>query len=370
MSATDGAVSRLAIDLSAIQRNYRRLTTELGPGVACAPVVKADAYGLGAARVAPALANVGARRFFVAQIEEGITLRALLAEAEIFVLNGLQPGAEAEYEVHRLTPALNSLGEIDLWAGHCRARGRALPAAVHLDTGMCRLGLPPVEVLTLIAQPQRLLDIRLLLMMSHLACSDEPEHESNRRQLGLFQHWLRRLPAAPASLANSSGIFLGPDYHFDLVRPGAALYGVNPIRNRSNPMEQVIGLEAKILQVRDVDMGTTVGYGAAHRVESVGVRVATVAVGYADGYLRSASGRGLAYVGDRLVRVVGRVSMDLITIDVSEVAPERARPGAWVELVGPHITLDEVAERAGTIGYEILTGLGRRHHRNYLDAAG
>lgn len=369
MSATDSAVSRLAIDLGAIQRNYRRLTAELGPGVACAAVVKADAYGLGAARVAPALAKAGARRFFVAELEEGVALRPLLPEAEIFIFNGLQPGLEAECEAHRLTPVLNSLGELVLWTAHARARGHALPAAVHFDTGMSRLGLPPMEAETLIAEPQRLLGLEPLLLMSHLACSDEPEHEANRRQLRLFQDWRRRMPAAPASFANSSGIFLGPDYHLDLVRPGAALYGINPVRNRSNPMDQVIVLEGKILQVRDVDRGTTVGYGAAHRVESRG-RLATVAIGYADGYLRSASGRGLAYLGDQFVHVVGRVSMDLITIDVSEVAPERAQPGAWVELIGPRLPVDEVGLRAGTIGYEILTGLGRRCRRHYLEAIG
>ncbi len=369
MSATDSDVSRLTVDLGAIQRNYRRLGAEVDAGVECAAVVKADAYGLGVARVAPALAKAGARRFFVAQIEEGVALRPLLPEAEIFIFNGLQPGLEAECEAHRLTPVLNSLGELVLWTAHARARARALPAAVHLDTGMSRLGLPPTEAETLIAEPKRLLGLEPLLLISHLACSDEPEHEANRRQFRLFQGWRRRMPAAPASLANSSGIFLGPDYHFDLVRPGAALYGINPVRNRSNPMKQVIVLEGKILQVRDVDRGTTVGYGAAHRVESRG-RLATVAIGYADGYLRSASGRGLAFLGDQFVHVVGRVSMDLITIDVSKVAPERAQPGAWVELIGPHLPVDDVAERAGTIGYEILTSLGRRGHRRYLEAAG
>ncbi|MGH6932963.1 MAG: alanine racemase [Dongiaceae bacterium] len=367
MSATDGAVGRLTIDLGAIQRNYRRLRAELGPGVDCAAVVKADAYGLGMAEVAPALAKAGARRFFVAQIAEGVALRSLLPAAEIFVLNGLQPGLEADCEAHRLAPVLNSLGEIELWSA--RARARPLPAAVHVDTGMSRLGLPPAEAEILVAEPRRLQGIAPLLLLSHLACADEPGHEANRRQLRLFWDWRQRMPAAPASLANSSGIFLGPEYHFDLVRPGAALYGVNPIKNHSNKMEQVFVLEAKILQIRDVDRGTTVGYGATHRVASRG-RVATVAIGYADGYLRSASGRGLAYLRGQVLHVVGRVSMDLITMDVSAVPPEQARPGAWVEVIGPHLPLDEAAERAGTIGYEILTSLGRRFRRRFVQAAG
>ncbi len=369
MSATDSAVSRLTVDLGAIQRNYRRLGAEVDASVECAAVVKADAYGLGMRQVAPALAQAGAEAFFVAQLEEGVALRSLLPAVEIFVLNGLQPSLEAEFEAHRLIPVLNSLGEIAFWTAHARVRGHALPAAVHIDTGMSRLGLPTAEAEMLAREPQRLRGIEPLLLMSHLACADEPEHEANRRQLQLFRNWRQRMPAAPASLANSSGIYLGPDYHFDMVRPGAALYGVNPLRNDSNPMDQVFVLETKILQVRDVDRGTTVGYGATHRVTRRG-RLATIAIGYADGYLRSASGRGLAYLGDQVVHVVGRVSMDLITVDVSEVAPQHAQPGAWVEVIGPHLPLDAAAERAGTIGYEILTSLGRRFRRRYLEAAG
>jgi alanine racemase len=265
---------------------------------------------------------------------------------------------------------LNSLGEIALWSAHARAAGRALPAAIHVDTGMSRLGLPRGEVERLIAEPHRLDGVDLVLVLSHLACSDEPEHEANRRQLALFETWRRKLPPAPVSFANSCGIFLGPDYQFDLVRPGAALYGVNPLRNRSNPMEQTIVAEGQIIQVRDVDRGTTVGYGATHRIESPAARLATLAIGYADGYLRSSSGRGRAYLGGRHLDVVGRVSMDLTVIDVTDLPPGAAHVGAWVELIGPHVPVDEVAERAGTIGYEILTSLGRRYARRYVSAHG
>jgi len=365
MFETDSSISRLTVDLGAVQRNYKRVAAELDPGVECAAVVKADAYGTGAVRVAPALAQVGARSFFVAQVEEGIELRPLLSEAQIFVLNGLQTGLEADCEAHRLTPVLNSLGEIQLWTAHARGRGHPLPAAVHLDTGMNRLGLPASEVATLVAEPERLQGLAPLLLVSHLACAEQTDHEANPRQLQLFRKWLRQLPGAPASFANSSGVFLGTDYHFDMVRPGAALYGVNPLQNHLNQMTQVILLEAKILQVRNVDRGTTVGYGATHRIEHAGGRLATVAIGYSGGYLRSASGRGLAYLGDQLVKVVGRVSMDLITIDVSGISPEKTRPGAWVELIGPHLDVDTVAEQAGTIGYEVLTSLGGHHRRRY-----
>jgi alanine racemase len=367
MFETDSSSSRLTVDLGAVQRNYRRVAAELGPGVECAAVVKADAYGLGATHVAPALAQTGARSFFVAQVEEGIALRPLLPDSPIFVLNGLQPGLEIDCEQHRLTPVLNSLDEIELWASHSRRQGHALPAAVHLDTGMNRLGLPAYEVARLIAEPERLQGFSPLLLLSHLACSDQAEHEANSRQLSLFQNWRRQLPPMPASFANSSGIFLGTDYHFDLVRPGASLYGVNPLPNHLNPMTQVLLLEGKILQVRDVDRGTTVGYGATHRIENAGVRLATVAIGYAEGYMRSASGRGVVFLGDHRVNVVGRVSMDLITVDVTGIPENEAHPGAWVELIGPHLDVDTVAERAGTIGYEILTSLGGRHRRRYLE---
>jgi len=367
MSETESSSSRLTVDLGAVQRNYRRVAAELGRGVECAAVVKADAYGLGAPYVATALAQISARSFFVAQVEEGTALRPLLPDAQIFVLNGLQAGLESECERHRLTPVLNSLGEIELWTAHSRRLGHSLPAAVHLDTGMNRLGLPGYEVATLAAEPERLQGLAPLLLVSHLACADLTDHEANSRQLQLFRSCRRQLPNMPASFANSSGVFLGPDYHFDMVRPGASLYGVNPLPNDLNPMVQVVQLEAKILQVRDVDRGTTVGYGATHRIENAGVRLATIAIGYAEGYLRSASGRGFAFLGDHRVNVVGRVSMDLITIDVTGIPENVAHPGAWVELIGPHLDVDTVAERAGTIGYEILTSLGGHHRRRYLE---
>ena len=201
----------------------------------------------------------------------------------------------------------------------------------------------------------------------HLACGDEPDHPLNRQQRDTFAAALARLPAAPASLAASSGIFLGPDYHFDLVRPGVCLYGVNPQPGHPNPMAPVLQLQAKILQIRDVDTPQTVGYGATHRFAGP-TRVATVAAGYADGYPRSLSGRGTAHFRDISVPVVGRVSMDLITLDVTR-APE-ARPGEMVDLIGPHHDVDALAAEAGTIGYEILTSLGRRYLRHYVNGGG
>ncbi len=356
----------LTIDLAAISANYERLATMAAPA-ACAAVVKADAYGLGLARVTPALAASGCRVFFVAHLDEGLALRRLLPKADIFVLNGALPGAEPRFAEAGLAPVLNDLEALDAWAALARARG-GLPAALHLDTGMSRLGLSPAEIDALAADPARLDGVDLRYVMSHLACSEEPDNPMNAAQLDRFETARARLPRARASLANSSGIFRGAGYHFDLVRPGAALYGVNPCPGEPNPMTDVVRLEARILQVRDVDSAGTVGYGATHRVAG-GARIATVAVGYADGYLRGLGGRAGCYIGETRVPVVGRVSMDLISLDVSAVPPESLGKDTLVEIIGPHHPVDALAEEAGTIGYEILTGLGRRYHRRYVGGA-
>jgi alanine racemase len=358
----------LTIDLDALQANYRRLKQELG-GVACAAAIKADAYGLGMGRVAPALSAEGVRSFFVALPDEAIALRADLAEvlpeAEIFVLGGPMRGAEADYLAHGLIPVLNSLGDLDHWRAVAAREGLPLPAALHVDTGMSRLGLPRDELDALAEDHDRFAGLDLRYVMSHLACADEAAHPMNAEQLAGFRAALGRLPRALASLANSSGIFLGPDYHFDLGRPGAALYGVNPTPGSPNPMSQVVRLQGKILQVRDIDAPQCVGYGATHRVSGP-TRLATVAAGYADGYLRALSNRGAGHISGIQVPVVGRVSMDLITFDLSAVPAEMARPGATIDLLGPDLGVDELGRRAGTIGYEILTALGRRYHRTYL----
>ena len=360
--ASSGAI--LTIDLAALRANWQNLRDRL-KGAECAGVVKADAYGLGLEPVARALAGAGCRLFFVAQLDEGIALRTVLPKAEIHVLNGLLPGTAAEFAAHRLVPVLNSLETIDAWRSFCRSRQSALGADIHVDTGMSRLGLPPDEVEILAAEPARLDGLAPGYLMSHLACADEPDYPMNRRQLAAFVAIRRRLPLTRASFANSAAIFLGSDYHFDLARPGIAVYGGNPVSGRPNPMAQVVRLQGKILQVRGVDTPQTVGYGATHRVAGP-ARIATVAVGYADGYLRSLGNAGCGYVGDIRVPVVGRVSMDLITLDVSSVPESQSAPGCLIDLIGPANGVDSVADAAGTISYEILTSLGRRYHRRYV----
>jgi len=365
-----GAV--LTIDLDAVTANFHTLTDRLG-GVAPGAVVKADGYGLGARPVAIALAKAGCRIFFVAHIEEGIRLRQALNEAgssdfvqaEIHILGGLMPDSEEAFDASRLIPVLGSLGEIHNWKQYCTRQERALPCDIHADTGMTRLGLPPDELARLDIEPGRVDGLNIHYVLSHLACADEPDHAKNAEQLAAFHHVRRILPQGRASLANSSGIFLGSDFHFDLARPGAALCGLAPVPGRANPMAQVVRLQGKIAQVRDVDTPQTVGYGATHKVQGP-TRIATVPVGYADGYLRYLSNKGTGYIGNIPVPIVGRVSMDLITLDVSGVPEHLCSVGGLVDLIGPHNPVDHLADEAGTIGYEILTSLGNRYHRVYV----
>lgn len=357
------AGARLEIDLGAIRANFRDLQRRTGGR--CAAVVKADAYGLGARAVAPALAAEGARQFFVAHLDEALALRPHLhAEAGIAVLNGLPPGAEADCAAAGVLPVLNSLAQLDAWTTLARAGGAPLPAILQVDSGMSRMGLAERDVAALAADPGRLDGVALRLVMSHLACAERQNHPMNRAQLERFEAARRRLPPAPASLANSSGVFLGPAYHFDLARPGAALYGVAPVAGAANPMRPVLRLLGRILQIRDIPAGALVGYGATWTAPRPS-RIATVAVGYADGYLRSLSGRAVAHAGAAAAPLVGVVSMDTATFDVTD-APEAAE-GGFLELLGPRHGVDDLAREAGTIGYEILTALGARYARAYVD---
>ena len=367
MCPSEAAGGILTIDLGAIARNYRALGERVAPGE-CAGVVKADAYGLGAEQVAPALAAAGCSRFFVADLNEGLGLRKLLPDAEIAVLYGPGDGEVELYARAALRPVLNEPGQIERWR---RATGDSAlaPAWLHIDTGMNRLGLSARETAQLAAEPDRLKGIELAGVMSHLACADDPDHTQNAEQKERFRaaHELLSGVMGPlaTSFANSSGIFLGPDYHGDLARPGVALYGVNPTLNTPNPMEQVVQLQGKIVQLREIDRDGAVGYGATRRVTR-GERIATVAVGYADGYLRSLSDRAAGFIGRARIPLVGRVSMDLLTFDVSALPPADAAPGTLVTLIGAEHPVDELAAEAGTIGYEILTALGTRFARRYV----
>ncbi|MFI0844495.1 alanine racemase [Mesorhizobium sp. IMUNJ 23232] len=360
--AEAGAV--LTIDLGAIRANYRLLKGKLG-GARCAAVVKADAYGLGADRVAPALAEEGCDTFFVAHLGEGIALRKILgAVPEIFVLNGLPPGSEEFCVAAGLVPVINSEAQLAAWRTEAVRSGKTLPAAVQVDSGMARLGMPPEEVERVAADPHAFDGIDLKLVMSHFARADEPREASNAEQRAAFEALARKLPAAARSLDNSPGVFLDVENHFDLARPGCALYGSNPVPGKSNPMRPVVKLEAKVIQTREIAAGAGIGYGhAAKAVDPM--RLATISLGYADGWHRRAA--SFAFFAGKRLPFVGRVSMDSIILDISALPPGSLAPGTLVELIGPHQSVDEVAAQAGTIGYEVLTSLRHRFHRVYMD---
>lgn len=361
----DFEAARLTVRLDAIAANYRTYRRMTGP-CAVAAVVKADAYGMGTQQVAPALSEAGCDSFFVARLEEGVALRKLVPDARIFVLDGAHPDAVPALITHRLTPALNSLAEIAGWSAAAAAARTSLDAVVHVDTGMSRLGLPPEELAVLSAESgKRLAGLNLVLVMSHLACGDEPDSRMNVEQLSRFKTALAMLPPAPASLAASHGAMLGVDYHFDLVRPGVALYGANPQIGAQNLMQTAASLTAKVLQVRRIDTGDSVGYAATFRAKRP-TMLATVALGYADGIPRTLSNRGVAAIAGARAPIVGRVSMDLTVLDVTDL-PRTPRPGDEVELLGDNVTLGEVAQSAGTNEYEILTRL-RRTPRVYQRA--
>jgi alanine racemase len=365
--ASDTAI--LTIDLDALTANYRRLR-DLAAPAECAAVVKADAYGLGMALAAPALARAGCKTFFVATLGEARALRALLPDPAIYVFAGLMPGTAEIYRAHDLRPALNSADEIAEWASFCARGGEKLACAVHIDSGMNRLGLSADEVERVAGARELWQAMTLSLVMSHLACADEPRHPKSETQRKTFERLRAKLPVALTSLANSAGILLGRAYAYDLVRPGIALYGGKPAREGDNPFLPVVHLKGRILQVRDVPSGETVGYGASHTLKRAS-RVAIVSVGYADGFFRSLSHKDgqegfAAYIGAHAAPILGRVSMDLITVDVTAVPEGMSGRGAWVELIGPNVPTQTMAHHAGTIDYEVLTNLGRRASRRYI----
>lgn len=366
------ATGAINIDLDVLQQNWRALAGLVAPAE-CGAVVKADAYGLGATEVIPALARAGCRTFFVATAEEGRAARLLAPEARLFALDGLLPGSAPLLLAAEVTPVLSSLAEIEEWAAEAPRRGRRVPAALQIDTGLNRLGLSGADVKALADDARRINALDLRLVMSHLASADDPADPLNARQRSLFNRRRALLPPAPASLAASDGLMLGPAYHFDLVRPGYALYGGQAFRGGATPVEPVVTVRARILQIRELKRGDTVGYSATWQAARR-TRLAIVAAGYADGFARAlsaASGKagGMVLIAGQRAPVVGRVSMDLITVDITDVTAEVER-GDFVMLLGPGLSLEAMGRAAGTIGYEVLTRLGPRFVRFYSGGAG
>ena len=368
------AGARLTVDLDALRANYRLLRERAG-GAEVAGVVKANAYGFGIEHVAPALWAEDCSVFFVALPQEGAALRAVLPEAYIYVLAGLFENGSADiYHEFGLLPVVNSPIELSIWEAHGWDGDVPRPCAIHVDTGMNRLGLSPEEAVAFAADNALTGAVTPLLVMSHLACADEPAHPLTIRQRDAFQEVRRAFPQADASLSNSAGTWLGHEFAFDLVRPGIALYGGNPVAGR-DAMHTVATADARIIQLREAKAGETVSYGAAQEL-SRDTRIAVVAAGYADGYHRSSSGAGVplrgaiadggaGFLHGCRLPVLGRITMDLTMFDVTDLG-DKVTHGDWIELFGPNIPIDEAASAAGTIAYELLTSLGDRYDRRYL----
>jgi alanine racemase len=361
----------LTLDLGALVANWRSLQARAGTEAAA--VVKANAYGIGIEPAVTALAGAGCKSFFVAHLSEGIRVRSVAPDATVYVLNGLLPGSCGAYAEHDLSPVLGSPEEVREWAGFRAGGARVRPAALHLDTGMNRLGLPAGDGLGAILALKSEIDAAGIgLVMSHFASSEDAADPANARQMAAFAAIATALPGIPASLKNSSGHFLKDCPSYQLTRPGYALYGGNPTPGQPNPMRPVVGLTSRILQLRDVRAGTQVGYNGRWTAKRDS-RLATICLGYADGYPRNASGTdaspgGSAIVGGVVCPFVGTVSMDLVIIDVTDLPATSVKRGDPVTLIGGALDLDTVGAGAKTIGYEILTSLGRRHARRYVGA--
>ncbi|GJL85870.1 MAG: alanine racemase [Micavibrio sp.] len=347
----------LVIDLDEIRQNYRIFVDLVGADCTVSAVVKADSYGLGMAPVAAILHEEGCREFFVATPEEGAELREVVTDSQIFILNGYYKGYEADYAHYDLIPVLNSLEEIERYkTGSC---------ILHFNTGMNRLGLSVDETQKLL-EDKTLLDGRNVeYVMSHFACADEADNPMNRQQFAKFTEIAKHFPDVKKSMANSSGAYRSSDYHLDMIRPGMGLYGLNPTPEATNPMCETVSLEGKILQIREAKKGETVGYGATYTFEK-DTMLATVALGYADGMLWSLGNKGQLFWKGSALPVRGRVSMDLLTVDLGNIVQnDLPRVGDRLEVIGPHQNADDLAKAAGTIGYEILTALGLRYERIY-----
>jgi len=366
-AALAGATGVLTIDLDALVANWRKLEKTAVPAE-CAAVIKANAYGCGIEPVARALARAGCKTFFVATLEEAAVARAAVPAATLYVLNGFIQNTGDTYAKLNARPVIGELNELAEWDVFCRRTGWAGGAAIHIDTGMQRLGLTVTDAQGLIPRINAG-DHGISLVMSHLACAESLHNQMNARQLAAFREVASLFAGVPASLSNSSGIFLGSAFQFDMVRPGAALYGVNPTPEADNPMQPVVELKARVMQIRNIERGETVGYGGIWTARRP-TTLAIVAAGYADGYFRACSSsdgmRGAdVIVAGKRCPVAGRISMDLMTVDITDIEKNAVRRGHLVTLIGEGITVDELAHHFGSIGYEVLTSLGPRYTRVY-----
>lgn len=351
--------SILTIDLNAIEKNYRLFQKMVGNNCAVTGICKANAYGTGLKEITQKLKTLDCPLFFVASLDEALSIREYDQDTPIAVLSGVMINEENTYTHLNITPVLNTLIDIKNWQTHARNVNKELSAILHIDTAMNRLGLSLEEVKSV----QNNFDgIKLNYVMSHFACADEKGHDLTALQHQRFQDALQYLPKAPLSLANSSGLFRSTDYHYDMVRPGYALYGGNPTPETDNPMHPVVKLESRILQIRACKKGENIGYGASHSFKK-DTRTASIALGYGDGFLRMHSNQAVVYYNNQPCPVIGRVSMDLVTIDINDIEGKPPEQGETIEILGPNQSVDDLAISADTIGYEILTSLSPRYKR-------
>lgn len=355
----------LEVDLSKIRNNYKILD-EICKTATVSAVVKANSYGLGADKIAPALSLEGCKDFFVTTINEAISLREVVKDGNIFVLNGLFDNDVEQFQEYNLIPVINHLEQLSILKQLALKSQKKQPCILHINTGMNRLAMPMREADHLIDNLSLLEGIDIKYVMSHLASSEEKENPYNKEQLDKFKGYLQYFPKTKASLANSSGVFLGNEYHFDLVRPGFALYGGNPTPNKPNPMKNPVKLTAQIIQLQNLSHNNYIGYNSTFLSNRNSV-IATLPFGYADGYSRNLSNKGEVFIDGHSAPVVGRVSMDLVTIDVTDIPANKIFLGAEVEIIGDNCTADKIASMSGTIGYEILTRLGNRYKRVYTE---
>ncbi len=361
--------SCLIVNLDLVAHNYNYLTS-LTPTAECAAVLKADGYGMGAIPMALRLMREGCKSFFVAFADEGVALREAFIDrgldADIYILNGFFPGSEGVYADFHLIPALTDLDQVARWQAFCHMSGRKLPAALHVDTGMTRTGLPSKEYMTLASNPQLLEGMDLKLVLSQMVYSHDENLTFTQQQRQRFEQAIRHMPKMKASLAKSGVIFLGQEYHYDMVRPGIALHGINPTNAKNNPLLQTMELWGRIYQIQDVAVGQSIGYNQTF-VAASARRVATIGVGYADGYPWAMANKGHVFIAGQKCPILGRVSMDVMTVDVTDIPESQLEIGSWAQLIGRDIAVDEIAKTAGTVPYEILLRMGDRFRRVYTE---
>ena len=351
----------LQINLAALQRNYQKICS-IAEGAESAGVVKANGYGLGAVEVVKALYKVGCRKFFVAHLQEAVLLREAYKDIDIYVLNGLMTGKAKDFLAHNIYPALNNLQDISMW------KTQNSPCIIHFDTGMNRLGLGTIETKAFLEEKEEhLKSLDVHFIMSHFSSADENDHPETERQAKQFAELRKKLPETKVSLCNSAGVFVDPSYHYDLVRPGMALYGLNPTPHLDNPMERVVDLQTRVLNIQEAQAREHVGYGATYQLKEREL-LATVNLGYADGFFRSLGQKGVLFWNGIACPIRGRISMDLVTVSIEHLKEGKPNIGDMLEVIGPSKSPDQLAEDVygGTIGYEVLTSLGHRYHKVYV----